>query len=284
MSENIIIKKKTTVLSPQVTDVKRLLRRHRLHSVCESAHCPNIGDCFGKKTATFLIMGNICTRNCRFCDIGNTSRPDPLDPAEPENLARAVAELGLRYVVITSVTRDDLPDGGAEHFAKTIAAVSAVSPATLVEVLTPDMRGNPDALGVVADARPDVFNHNVETVPRLYGEVRPQADYRRSLRVLSFMKERGLTTKSGLMVGLGETDDEIREVLHDLKVYGCDIATIGQYFRPSHAHLPVTRDLTEEEFAALRAYGLSIGLREVYAGRFVRSSFNAAEVFAATTR
>lgn len=282
MSELAILKKKTTVLSPQVTEMKRLLRRHRLHSVCEAAHCPNIGDCFGKKTATFLIMGDLCTRNCRFCDIGHAPHPGPLDPDEPEDLARAVAELGLRYVVITSVTRDDLDDGGAGHFAKTITAVRAVSPATLVEVLTPDMRGDISALGVVAVARPDVFNHNVETVPRLYGEVRPQADYRRSLRVLSFMKERGLTTKSGLMVGLGETDDEIRTVLRDLKDHGCDIITIGQYFRPSHAHLPVTRDLNEKEFAALREYGLSIGLREVYAGRFVRSSFNAAEVFEST--
>ncbi len=282
MSEGVIIRKKTTVLSPQVTEVKRLLRRHHLHSVCESAHCPNIGDCFGKKTATFLIMGNVCTRNCRFCDIGTAARPDPLDPEEPENLARAVAELGLRYVVVTSVTRDDLQDGGAGHFAATIAAVRAVSPATLVEVLTPDMRGDTAALATLADARPDVFNHNVETVPRLYGEVRPQADYRRSLRVLSFMKECGLTTKSGLMVGLGETDEEIRTVLRDLKDHGCDIITIGQYFRPSHAHLPVTRDLTDAEFAALRADGHALGLRELYAGRFVRSSFNAAEVFEST--
>lgn len=283
MSEDLV-KKKTTVLSPRVTEVKRLLRRHHLHSVCESAHCPNIADCFGKGTATFLVLGNTCTRDCRFCNISHAEKLAPPDPAEPEDLARAVAELGLRYVVITSVSRDDLPDGGAQHLARTIAAVRAKAGGTLIEVLTSDMQGDPAALAVIADARPDVFNHNIETVPRLYGTVRPQADYRRSLRVITFMKERGLATKSGFMVGLGESDGELHAILNDLHAAGCDIVTIGQYFRPSHAHLPVDRDLTAEEFAALRAYGLSIGLREIYAGRFVRSSFNAAELFSATVR
>lgn len=283
MSENLA-KKKTTVLSPQITEVKRLLRRHHLHSVCESAHCPNIGECFGKKTATFLVLGNTCTRDCRFCNISHAEQLASPDPEEPENIARAVAELRLRYVVVTSVSRDDLPDGGAGHLARTIAAVRAKTAGTLIEVLTSDMQGDPAALAVIADARPDVFNHNVETVPRLYEAVRPQADYRRSLRVITFMKERGLTTKSGFMVGLGESDGELREILDDLRAAGCDIVTIGQYFRPSRAHLPVERDLTAEEFAALRAYGLSIGLREVFAGRFVRSSFNAAEIFSATAR
>ncbi len=284
MSDHDTPRKKTTVLSPEIHAVKRVLRRHHLHSVCESAHCPNIADCFGKGTATFLVLGNTCTRDCRFCNISHAEQLAPPDPEEPENIARAVAELGLRYVVITSVTRDDLPDGGAGHLARTIAAVHARSEGTCIEVLTSDMQGDPAALAIIADARPDVFNHNVETVPRLYETVRPQADYRRSLRVITFMKERRLATKSGFMVGLGESDEELRTLLDDLYAAGCDIVTVGQYFRPSHAHLPVDRDLTEEEFEKLRAYGISVGLREIYAGRFVRSSFNAAELFSATLR
>jgi len=270
--------KKSTVLSPDIIEVKRLLRRHRLHSVCESAHCPNIAECFGAKTATFLIMGNTCTRHCRFCNIPSNEKPAPLDPGEPEEIAAAAAELGLRHVVVTSVTRDDLPDGGALHFAKTIEAIRKKSPATKVEILTPDFKGDPVALSSVADARPDVFNHNVETVPRLYATVRPEADYRRSLETISFMKRRGLMTKSGFMLGLGEEDDEIEALLRDLAAHGCDIVTIGQYFRPSLAHLPVVRDYGDDEFARWRTAGLAMGFREVYAGRFVRSSFHAAEV------
>ncbi len=270
--------KKSTVLSPEVTEVKRLLRRHRLHSVCESAHCPNIAECFGAKTATFLIMGTACTRNCRFCNIPSTDTPAPLDSTEPDAIAAAAAELNLRYVVITSVTRDDLPDGGARHFAEAIIAVRKRSPATKVEILTPDFKGDISALAVIADARPDVFNHNVETVPRLYPTVRPGADYHRSLKILSFMKRHGLVTKSGFMVGLGEEDEEIEALLRDLAAHGCDIVTIGQYFRPSHAHLPVVRDYDEDEFRKWRAVGIAMNFREVYTGRFVRSSFHAAEI------
>ncbi len=270
--------KKSTVLSLDVIEVKRLLRRHRLHSVCESAHCPNIAECFGAKTATFLIMGATCTRHCHFCNIPSTENPAPLDPNEPEEIAAAAAELGLRYVVVTSVTRDDLSDGGALHFAQTIKAIRKKSPATKVEVLTPDFKGNHAALGLIAEARPDVFNHNVETVPRLYATVRPEADYHRSLETISFMKQRGLVTKSGFMVGLGEEDAEIESLLRDLLLHGCDIVTIGQYFRPSLAHLPVVRDYDDGEFTRWRAIGLAMGFGEVYAGRFVRSSFHAAEI------
>ncbi len=275
MSERL---KKTTVLTPAVIEVKKLLRRYHLHSVCESAHCPNIAECFGKRTATFLIMGSSCTRACRFCNIAPVEHPAPLDPQESELLARATVEMGLRYVVITSVTRDDLPDGGAHHFARTITAIRTHAPDTKIEVLTPDFQGNREALALVAAARPDVFNHNVETVPRLYPTVRPQADYHRSLEVISFMKVQGLTTKSGFMVGLGETAEEIALLLQDLAAVGCDIVTMGQYFRPSRDHLPVVRDYTEEEFAHWRETGRAIGFREFYAGRFVRSSFNAAEI------
>ncbi len=277
MSETML--KKATVKSPFVAPVKAVLRRHHLHSVCESAHCPNIGDCFRKKTATFLIMGNVCTRNCRFCNIGCTTKPEPLDAAEPSNLARAVAELALAYVVITSVTRDDLADGGAAHFAETIAAVRAAHPQTKIEVLTPDFKGSHRALDIVAAASPDVFNHNLETVPRLYDSVRPEADYQQSLQVLGYMHAAGLITKSGIMLGLGETRDEIIALMRDLRSTGCVILTIGQYFRPTHAHLPVVREVSEAEFAELAAEGRALGFSEVYAGRFVRSSFNAAEVF-----
>ena len=271
--------KKSTIKSPFVAPVKRILRAHGLHSVCESAHCPNIGDCFKKGTATFLILGNTCTRNCRFCNIGTTTSPLPPDPQEPEQLAAAVAELQLKYVVVTSVTRDDLPDGGAGHFAEVIRQLRAKHSSILVEVLTPDFQGNEQALAVVAAERPDVFNHNVETVPRLYDAVRPQADYRQSLEVLRVMKQRHhLVTKSGLMTGLGETIDEIKAVMRDLRDVSCDILTIGQYFRPSPDHVPVEKDYTADEFEQLRHYGLSIGFLEVYAGRFVRSSFNASEI------
>ncbi len=272
-------RKKSTIKSPYIAPVKRILRKHHLHSVCESAHCPNIGDCFKKKTATFLILGDTCTRNCRFCNIGTTTAPLPPDRDEPQRLADAVAELGLTYVVITSVTRDDLPDGGAQHFANVIKELRKRSPHSLIEVLTPDFQGNKKALATVANERPDVFNHNVETVPRLYASARPQADYHQSLAVLEEMKiTHSLVTKSGVMTGLGETMDEIKAVMRDLRDVSCDILTIGQYFRPSPEHLPVEKNYTEQEFTELREYGLSLGFLEVYAGRFVRSSFNAGEI------
>ncbi len=271
-------KKKSTIKSPFVAPVKKVLRKYHLHSVCESAHCPNIGECFKKKTATFLILGNKCTRNCRFCNIEHNEKLLPPDPDEPENLAKAVSELGLSYVVITTVTRDDLPDGGAQHFADIIEAIRQTSENTDIEVLTSDLQGDTDALNIIAKASPDVFNHNLETVERLYDKVRPQADYHRSLDVLLYMKKKGFITKSGIMTGVGETVEEIKELMRDLRDAGCDIMTIGQYFQPTKDHLEVEKDYSEDEFKELRNYGLEIGFSEVYAGRFVRSSFNAKEV------
>ncbi len=271
-------KKKSTLKSPYVNDLKKILRRHKLHTVCESAHCPNIGDCFRKQTATFLIMGDVCTRNCRFCNIDLTSDPLPLDPDEPKRVADVVAELGLKYVVVTSVTRDDLDDGGAAHFAEVIREIRKTSEGTLIEVLTPDFVFDKKALDIVAEARPDVFNHNVETIERLYPAARPQADYNRSLEVIRYMKEKGLITKSGIMVGIGENEREIQVLMGHLRDYGCDIMTIGQYLQPTKEHLALEKNVTEEEFERYREYGLSIGFKEVYSGRFVRSSFNASEI------
>ncbi|HNZ52590.1 MAG TPA: lipoyl synthase [bacterium] len=276
MSEEML--KKSTVKSPFVAPVKKILRKYHLHSVCESAHCPNIGDCFKKKTATFLILGNSCTRNCRFCNITHSDDIPLPDVHEPENLALAVRELNLSYVVITSVTRDDLEDGGADHFFKVVEKVKEYSPQTLVEVLTPDFKGDEELLDIIAKSQIDVYNHNVETIYRLYEKVRPQADYFRSLEVLSYMKRKGFITKSGIMLGVGETVEEVRELMRDLRDAGCDIMTIGQYFQPTKEHLEVEKDYTEAEFRMFEEYGLSIGFKEVYAGRFVRSSFNASEI------
>jgi len=276
MSEEF--KKKSTVKSPFVAPVKKILRKYHLHSVCESAHCPNIGECFKKKTATFLILGNSCTRNCRFCNIKHSENIPLPDPHEPENLAKAVRELNLSYVVITSVTRDDLEDEGASHFKKTVEAVKISSPDTLVEVLTPDFGGKKKLLDIIAQSRINVFNHNLETVFSLYEKVRPQADYFRSLEVLSIMKRKGFITKSGIMLGVGETVDEVYELMRDLRDAGTDIMTIGQYFQPTKEHLAVEKDYKEAEFRMFEKYGLSIGFKEVYAGRFVRSSFNASEI------
>ena len=276
MAEEML--KKSTFKSPFVAEMKQILRLHHLHSVCESAHCPNIGDCFKKRTATFLILGNSCTRNCRFCNIVHNENIPLPDPDEPMNLALAVKDLGLLYTVITSVTRDDLPDCGAAHFAETVKKVKELSPETLVEVLTPDFLGIKENLDIVADSPIDVFNHNVETICSLYPKVRPQADYKCSLDVLCYMKRKGLITKSGIMLGVGETVDEVHALMRDLRDVGCDIMTIGQYFRPSLQHIPVEKDYTQSEFDELRDYGLSIGFKEVYSGRFVRSSFNAKEI------
>jgi lipoyl synthase len=276
MSEEML--KKSTVKSPFVAPVKKILRKYHLHSVCESAHCPNIGDCFKKKTATFLILGNSCTRNCRFCNITHSDDIPLPDVHEPENLALAVRELNLSYVVITSVTRDDLEDGGANHFFKVVEKVKEYSPQTLVEVLTPDFKGDEELLDIIAKSQIDVYNHNVETIYRLYEKVRPQADYFRSLEVLIYMKRKGFITKSGIMLGVGETVEEVKELMRDLRDAGCDIMTIGQYFQPTKEHLEVERNYTEAEFRMFEEYGSSIGFKEVYAGRFVRSSFNASEI------
>lgn len=263
-------------LGPNYRQVKGLLRGMTLHTVCEEAQCPNIGECFERRTATFLILGRVCTRNCRFCAV-ETGRPSELDLEEPERVAGAVQKLGLRYVVVTSVTRDDLADGGAGVFAATIRRVREASPHTGIEVLIPDFGGKRESLAAVMAARPDILNHNVETVPRLYRRVRPQANYERSLELLRRAKEIDSTvlTKSGIMVGVGETWDEMVSLMGDLHTVGCDILTIGQYLAPSAEHLPIDRYYTPEEFAQLKVEGERIGLRHVESAPLVRSSYHA---------
>ena len=263
--------------SPRFYEIKRILREHHLHTVCEEASCPNIGECFGKGTATFMIMGDICTRRCPFCDVGH-GRPLPLDADEPINLAKTIAALGLRYVVITSVDRDDLRDGGAAHFVDCIRAVREHSPQTQIEVLVPDFRGRLDrALDVLAQAPPDVMNHNLETVPRLYRQARPGSDYAHSLRLLQDFKARfaDVPTKSGLMVGLGETDDEILATMRDMRAHGIDMLTIGQYLQPSAQHLPVLRYVHPDTFASFEREAYAMGFRHAAVGAMVRSSYHA---------
>lgn len=279
MSKQSNFKKKSTIKSPFVAPVKKILRKYSLASVCEAAHCPNIGECFKKKTATFLIMGSKCTRNCRFCNIEETSAPFALDINEPSNVAKAVHELGLKYVVITSVTRDDLPDGGAEHFANVVKALRNTETPPLIEILTPDFKGNRESFDIIVEAAPDVFNHNVDTVERLYSTIRPEANYRQSLDILKYMKEKKLTTKSGIMTGLGESFDEIKKVIDDLVSVNCDMMTVGQYFMPSKKHAELVKEYTEEEFEEIKEYGLKAGIKDIYAGRFVRSSYNAKELY-----
>ena len=263
--------------TPEVARLKQILRANHLHTVCEEASCPNIGECFGKGTATFMIMGDICTRRCTFCDVAH-GRPAALDAEEPLNLARTVKAMGLRYVVVTSVDRDDLRDGGAGHFVACIRALRALSPQTRIEVLVPDFRGRMEvALGLMNDAPPDVFNHNLETVPRLYREVRPGSDYQHSLALLQHFKQAHpqLPTKSGVMLGLGETPEEIQAVMRDLRAHGVDMLTVGQYLQPSRFHHPVVRYASPEEFAQLEAYGYEIGFQHVASGALVRSSYHA---------
>jgi len=262
---------------PEVARLKDLLRQHQLHTVCEEAACPNLGECFRHGTATFMIMGKNCTRRCPFCDVGH-GRPEPLDAAEPQQLADAIAEMGLRFVVITSVDRDDLRDGGAQHFVDCIRAVRASSPQTSIEILVPDFRGRLDkALDILGNGLPDVLNHNLETVPRLYKQARPGADYSHSLKLIRDFGERydNIPTKSGLMVGLGETNAEIEEVMHDLHDHGCNMLTIGQYLQPSNHHLPVLRYVTPDEFKHFEEVGLAMGFDNVASGPMVRSSYHA---------
>jgi lipoic acid synthetase len=257
--------------------MKTLLREQRLHTVCEEASCPNLGECFAHGSATFLIMGDVCTRRCPFCDVAH-GRPAPLDPDEPDQLAAAVARLGLRHVVVTSVDRDDLRDGGAGHFVACIKAVRQHAPATRIEVLVPDFRGRLErALTTLAEAPPDVFNHNLETVPRLYRSVRPGASYAGSLHLLSAFRDwhPDVPTKSGLMLGLGETLDEVRAVLADLRAHRVEMLTLGQYLQPTRHHLPVTRFLAPEEFTALGEEARGMGFRSVTSGALVRSSYHA---------
>jgi lipoyl synthase len=258
-------------------DVKQILREHKLHTVCEEASCPNIGECFGKGTATFMILGDLCTRRCPFCDVAH-GRPKPPDAGEPENLAKTIAAMKLKYVVITSVDRDDLRDGGAGHFADCIRAVREHSPATRIEILTPDFRGRLDAaLDKLGDGLPDVMNHNLETVPRLYKQARPGADYAHSLKLLKDFKARfpDIATKSGLMVGLGETDEEIVGVMRDLRAHDVDMLTIGQYLQPTKGHLPVLRYVEPAQFAAFEREALGLGFRHAACGPLVRSSYHA---------
>jgi lipoic acid synthetase len=262
---------------PEVGRLKTLLRAHRLNTVCEEASCPNLGECFAHGTATFMIMGRLCTRRCPFCDVAH-GRPNPLDPQEPENLARAIAAMKLRFVVITSVDRDDLRDGGAAHFIACIDAVRSHTPETSIEILVPDFRGRlAVALEAFARALPDVFNHNLETVPRLYKAARPGSDYVHSLELLRQFKARypRIPTKSGLMVGLGETDEEIEAVMRDLRDAGCDMLTIGQYLQPSRDHLPVERFVALEQFEAFARIGRELGFANVASGPMVRSSYHA---------
>ena len=263
--------------SPRFNEIKQILREHRLHTVCEEASCPNIGECFGKGTATFMIMGDICTRRCPFCDVGH-GRPLPLDVDEPANLAKTIAALRLRYVVVTSVDRDVLRDGGAQHFVDCIRAVREHSPRTQIEVLVPDFRGRLDrALDVLSQAPPDVMNHNLETVPRLYRQARPGSDYAHSLRLLQAFKERfpQVPTKSGLMVGLGETDDEILSTMRDMRAHAIDMLTIGQYLQPSSQHLPVLRYVHPDAFASFERDAYAMGFRHAAVGALVRSSYHA---------
>jgi len=259
--------------------VKRTLRELNLHTVCEEASCPNVGECWGGGTATVMLMGDICTRGCRFCDV-SSGIPAPLDPLEPRHLAEAVGRLGLDYLVVTSVNRDELPDGGASHFAQAIVELRRAAPKTLVEVLTPDFQGDRDALQMIVDADPTVAAHNLETIERLTPRVRDRrATYRQSLDVLEFYKRGGMRTKSSLMLGLGETHDEVVQAMRDLRSVGCDILTLGQYLRPSEKHLAVEEFVRPEVFSRLERESRALGFRFVAAGPLVRSSYKAGEYF-----
>jgi lipoyl synthase len=263
--------------STRFYEIKDILRQNKLVTVCEEASCPNIGECFGKGTATFMIMGDKCTRRCPFCDVGH-GRPDPLDPNEPGNLAKSIADLKLKYVVITSVDRDDLRDGGAGHYVACIQKTRELSPLTQIEVLVPDFRGRDDkALEILKTSPPDVMNHNLETVPRLYKEARPGADYQFSLNLLKKFKAMfpDIPTKSGLMVGLGETDEEILEVMRDMRAHGIDMLTIGQYLAPSGHHLPVRRYVHPDTFKMFEAKAYEMGFQHAAVGAMVRSSYHA---------
>ena len=262
---------------PEVQRLKNVLRENKLHTVCEEASCPNLGECFAHGTATFMIMGDICTRRCPFCDVAH-GRPDPLDSDEPENLAQTIKAMGLRYVVVTSVDRDDLRDGGAAHFVACIQEVRRINPQTQIEILVPDFRGRMDrALDILHQAPPDVFNHNLETVPRLYRKARPGSDYQWSLDLLKrFGHEHPeVPSKSGLMLGLGETIEEVEQVMQDLRAHNVAMLTLGQYLQPSKHHLPVDRFVHPDEFEALREVGEKLGFSQVASGPMVRSSYHA---------
>lgn len=271
--------KRPIINTDKTKTVRRILKENCLNTVCEGARCPNKNECYQKNTATFLIMGNVCTRNCRYCNIG-CEKPQPLDENEPRNVAKAVKKLGLKYVVITSVTRDDLPDGGAQHFAKCLEEIKELTSNVKTEILTPDFKGYESALDTIIKSFtiPDVFNHNIEVIERIFKTARPQGDYQRSLGVLRYVKENSkITTKSGLMVGLGETFEDIEKTLNDLKDVSCDIVTIGQYIQPSKAHFAVEKYYTLEEFEQLKTLAKKVGIKNYQIGPLVRSSYNAAE-------
>lgn len=271
--------KKGIIDTEKTKTVRHILKANCLNTVCESARCPNKSECYSKNTATFLIMGKNCTRNCRFCNISCAS-PEPLNPSEPEKIADAVLKLSLKYVVITSVTRDDLPDGGAGHFALVINQIRNVNSNVKIEVLTPDFLGNKESIDTVIKANPDVFNHNIETVPSLYKKARPQACYEQSLNFLKYIKENSkILTKTGLMVGLGETKEELISVFEDLVSINCDIVTIGQYIAPTKEHLPVVRYYEPDEYKELSLIAKKLGIRHTFFSPLARSSYKAKDVF-----
>lgn len=270
--------KRPIIDTDKTRTVRRILKTKCLNTVCENARCPNKNECYSKNTATFLIMGQNCTRNCRYCNI-TCEKPEPLDLKEPQNIAEAVSALGLKYAVITSVTRDDLPDGGAQHFANCISEIRKISPETKIEILTPDFKGNINALNIIIEAKPDVFNHNIETVKNLFKIARPQGNYDTSINVLKYIKENStIKTKSGLMIGLGETYEQIEETLQDLHNAGCDILTIGQYIQPSKQHLRVEKYYELDEYEKLKQLANKVGLTRHQIGPLVRSSYNASEI------
>lgn len=270
--------KRPIIDTDKTRTVRKILKTKCLNTVCENARCPNKNECYTKNTATFLIMGNDCTRNCKYCNI-SCARPEPLDLEEPKHVAEAVQALGLKYAVITSVTRDDLPDGGAEHFANCIYEIRKLCPDTKIEILTPDFKGNKDCLDIIIKAHPDVFNHNIEAVRDIFKSVRPQGDYECSLEVLKYVKDNSdILTKSGLIIGLGETFEQIEQTLIDLKNVGCDIVTIGQYIQPSKHHLEVAKYYTPEEYDELKELANKVGIKNHQIGPLVRSSYRAAEL------
>lgn len=270
--------KRPIIDTEKTRTVRRILKTNCLNTVCENARCPNKNECYTKNTATFLIMGSVCTRNCRYCNI-ECSKPEPLDITEPLHIAKAVKELGLKYTVITSVTRDDLPDGGAGHFANCIYEIKKLTPDVKIEILTPDFKGDKAALDTIINAQPDVFNHNIETVRSVFKTARPQANYERSLDVLKYIKmNSNILTKSGLMIGLGETFEQIGETLNDLRNVGCDILTVGQYIQPSKAHLAVEKYYKPEEYEILIDMAKAAGFKHYQIGPLVRSSYRAADI------
>ena len=270
--------KRPIIDTDKTRTVRKILKTKCLNTVCENARCPNKNECYTKNTATFLIMGGNCTRNCRYCNI-SCAKPEPLDLEEPKHIAEAVKALGLKYAVITSVTRDDLPDGGAEHFANCIYEIRKICPDTKIEILTPDFKGNKNSLDLIIKSHPDVFNHNIEAVRDIFKTVRPQGDYNCSLGVLKYVKENSdIFTKSGLIIGLGETFEQIEQTLIDLKNVGCDIVTIGQYIQPSKQHLEVAKYYTPEEYDELKALAQKAGIKNYQIGPLVRSSYRASEL------